>query len=63
MEQNAQDMTAPVVRVFYAIEARRYLKPVRLDLGRSTDRIVGRESRADWDEARLERLWQEDGAG
>ena len=35
----------------------------RLDLARSTDRIVGRESRAGWDAARLEALWRDELGG
>jgi HD-GYP domain-containing protein (c-di-GMP phosphodiesterase class II) len=62
VEQNAQVVTAPVVRVFYAIESQRYLQPQRLDLARSTDRIVGRESRAHWSDERLEGLWRDESA-
>jgi HD-GYP domain-containing protein (c-di-GMP phosphodiesterase class II) len=59
-EQNPQALTAPIVRVFYSINQQIPMAPVRLDLSRSTDRIVGRESRADWDEARLESLWRDE---
>ncbi len=60
VEQNPQALTAPTVRVFYAIESRRELPGERLDLARSTDRIVARESRKDWDDARLESLWKDE---
>jgi HD-GYP domain-containing protein (c-di-GMP phosphodiesterase class II) len=60
VEQNPQALTAPIVRVFYSTDLRRDLPAERLDLSRSTDRIVARESRADWDEARLESLWRDE---
>jgi len=60
VEQNPQLLTAPTVRVFYAIESQRELPAERLDLARSTDRIVARESRKDWDGARLESLWKDE---
>jgi HD-GYP domain-containing protein (c-di-GMP phosphodiesterase class II) len=60
VEQNPQVLTAPTVRVFYAIESQRELPAERLDLARSTDRIVARESRKDWDGARLESLWKDE---
>jgi HD-GYP domain-containing protein (c-di-GMP phosphodiesterase class II) len=60
VEQNPQQLTAPTVRVFHAIDTRRRLPAERLDLARSTDRIVARESRADWDDAFLEGLWKDE---
>jgi HD-GYP domain-containing protein (c-di-GMP phosphodiesterase class II) len=60
VEQNPQALTAPTVRVFYSIGSQLPLVPQRLDLSRSTDRIVARESRDDWDDARIESLWKDE---
>jgi HD-GYP domain-containing protein (c-di-GMP phosphodiesterase class II) len=62
VEQNAQALTAPVVRLLYSTSAQLPLPPQRLDLARSTDRIVARESREDWDAARIESLWKDEPA-
>jgi HD-GYP domain-containing protein (c-di-GMP phosphodiesterase class II) len=60
IEQNAQTLTTPVVRVFYSTSSQLPITPQRLDLARSTDRIVARESRKDWEDARLEALWKDE---
>jgi HD-GYP domain-containing protein (c-di-GMP phosphodiesterase class II) len=62
VEQNAQALTSPVVRLLYSTSAQLPLPPQRLDLARSTDRIVARESREDWDAARIEGLWKDEPA-
>jgi HD-GYP domain-containing protein (c-di-GMP phosphodiesterase class II) len=62
VEQNAQAITSPVVNCFHSAETGRDISPHRLDLARSTDRIVSRESREGWDAARLEGLWKDDPA-
>jgi HD-GYP domain-containing protein (c-di-GMP phosphodiesterase class II) len=60
VEQNAQSLTTPVVRVFYSTSSQLPIAPQRVDLARSTDRIVARESRKDWQDARLEGLWKDE---
>jgi HD-GYP domain-containing protein (c-di-GMP phosphodiesterase class II) len=47
MEQNPQNLVAPVVRVFYALKTQLHITPQRLDLSRAgcTDRIACREAR------------------
>jgi HD-GYP domain-containing protein (c-di-GMP phosphodiesterase class II) len=60
IEQNAQALTTPVVRVFYSTSSQLPITPQRLDLARSTDRIVARESRKGWEDARLEGLWKDE---
>jgi HD-GYP domain-containing protein (c-di-GMP phosphodiesterase class II) len=60
VEQNAQALTTPVVRVFYSTSSQLPIAPQRVDLSRSTDRIVARESRKDWQDARLEGLWKDE---
>jgi HD-GYP domain-containing protein (c-di-GMP phosphodiesterase class II) len=62
VEQNPQALTTPVVRVFFSINSRMPIATERLDLARSTDRIVAREPRNDWDAARIEALWRDEHA-
>jgi HD-GYP domain-containing protein (c-di-GMP phosphodiesterase class II) len=47
MEQNPQNLVAPVVHVFYTLKSQMHITPQRLDLARPgcTDRIVCREPR------------------
>jgi HD-GYP domain-containing protein (c-di-GMP phosphodiesterase class II) len=63
VEQNPQALTSPVVRVFFSTKSQLPIPPERLDLARSTDRIVARESRSDWEAARLEGLWRDEPEG
>jgi HD-GYP domain-containing protein (c-di-GMP phosphodiesterase class II) len=63
VEQNPQALTAPLVRVFFSTNAQMPIATERLDLARSTDRIVARESRAGWDAQRLEDLWRDEPDG
>jgi HD-GYP domain-containing protein (c-di-GMP phosphodiesterase class II) len=63
VEQNPQALTSPVVRVFFSTSSQLPIPPERLDLARSTDRIVARESRSDWEAARLEGLWRDEPGG
>jgi len=59
VEQNAQQLAAPVVKVFFSTLTQMHLPPRRLDLSRAgcSDRIVGRESLAQWGFAALDELW------
>ncbi len=57
LEQNAQSLTTPVVKVFFSTVANLPIDARRLDLAKSTDRITGRESRTDWNFPQLEELW------
>jgi HD-GYP domain-containing protein (c-di-GMP phosphodiesterase class II) len=63
VEQNPKALTAPLVRVFFSTNAQMPIATERLDLARSTDRIVARESRAGWDAQRLEGLWRDEPDG
>ena len=63
LEQNAAALTAPVVKVFFSIRANLRLAPERIDLARSADRIVGRESRATWASQQIDALWAGDAIG
>ncbi len=60
VEQNAGAPTTPVVKVFYSTKANLRLPPERVDLGRSGDRIVGREPRGAWPAVQLDGLWAGD---
>ena len=60
VEQNAQALTTPAVRVFFSTKSQMPIAPERVDLAHSTDRIVAREPRADWDDARIESLWRDE---
>jgi len=59
VEQNAQQLATPVVKVFFSTPTQMHLPPRRLDLSRAgcSDRIVGRESLAQWGFAALDELW------
>jgi HD-GYP domain-containing protein (c-di-GMP phosphodiesterase class II) len=57
LEQNAQSLTTPVVKVFFSTVTNLPIETRRLDLAKSTDRITGRESRTDWNFPQLEELW------
>ncbi|MDE2145507.1 MAG: HD-GYP domain-containing protein [Burkholderiales bacterium] len=55
VEQNPEQLVAPRVKVFFSTRSQLPIVPEALDLARSSDRIVGRESR-DSPGARLPRL-------
>jgi HD-GYP domain-containing protein (c-di-GMP phosphodiesterase class II) len=57
LEQNAQSLTTPVVKVFFSTLTNLPIETRRLDLAKSTDRITGRELRTDWNFPQLEELW------
>jgi len=61
VEQNAHALVSPVVKLFFSTKSMMPINPVRLDLSKPgcSDRIVGRESPADWKFANLDELWLE----
>jgi HD-GYP domain-containing protein (c-di-GMP phosphodiesterase class II) len=59
LEQN-EALSTPVVKVFFSTKSGLPVPARRLDLARSNDRIVARESRADWSAAQIEGLWAGD---
>ncbi len=63
VEQNAQSLTTPVVKVFFSTKSNLPIEARRLDLAKSNDRIIGRESRTDWNFPQLESLWAGAAAG
>ncbi|MCS7101759.1 MAG: phosphodiesterase, partial [Burkholderiaceae bacterium] len=60
VEQNADDLTAPVVKVFFSTRSNLHIAPTRLDLRRVADRIVAREDPARWQFRDLDELWAGD---
>jgi putative nucleotidyltransferase with HDIG domain len=61
VEQNADALVSPVVKVFYSAQTQMPLPPRRLDLSRPgcNDRIVGRESPKTWGFQDLDQHWLE----
>jgi len=59
IEHNAQQLTAPRLKLFYSTRARATIVPVELDLSspQCSDRIVGREDPAAWGFSNLDALW------
>jgi HD-GYP domain-containing protein (c-di-GMP phosphodiesterase class II) len=56
-EQNPQSLTTPVVKVFFSTRSNLPVTVQRINLASASDRIVGRESRADWNFPHIEGLW------
>ena len=56
-EQNPQSLTTPVVKVFFSTRSNMPIPVQRVELFASNDRIIGRESRAQWSFAHIEGLW------
>ncbi|HSC80161.1 MAG TPA: HD-GYP domain-containing protein [Chitinolyticbacter sp.] len=48
MEQNEAQLVSPEVKVMYSTRANAYVRPERLELARSQDRIVGHEDPQRW---------------
>jgi HD-GYP domain-containing protein (c-di-GMP phosphodiesterase class II) len=61
VEQNAERLTAPVVRAFFSTTSNMGVPPRLIDLARPgcADRIVGREDPAKWGFKQLDELWVE----
>ena len=59
VEQNAEKLSAPVVKLFFSTKANMPIAPVRVDLskGQTSDRIVGRESPERWGFKHTDDLW------
>ncbi len=59
VEQNPTSLISPVVKVFYSIKSDLQSTPKRLDLASPgcVDRIIGRESAADWGFVRIDEIW------
>lgn len=57
VEQGELSLLKPIVKVFYSINASEPIRPERLDLSKSTDQIVSRESPSAWGFTKLDELW------
>jgi HD-GYP domain-containing protein (c-di-GMP phosphodiesterase class II) len=57
LEQNAQSLTTPLVKVFFSTQSMLPIAAKRLDLAKSNDRITGREPRGNWSIPQIEGLW------
>lgn len=60
VEQKPDALTSPLVKVFFSTKSNMPIPVQRLDLGSSNDRIVGRESPAQWGFKHLDGLWSDD---
>lgn len=57
VEQGETSLLSPIVKVFYSTKASEPLVPELLDLGKSVDQIVSRESPSAWGFKNLDDLW------
>ena len=59
VSQNAQSLVSPVVRAFFSTRSQMPIVPQRIDLAapNTADRIVGRESAAQWGFTRIDEVW------
>jgi HD-GYP domain-containing protein (c-di-GMP phosphodiesterase class II) len=57
IEQGASSLLTPLVRVFFSTKANQQITPELLDLAKSVDQIVSRESPVAWGFPHLEQLW------
>lgn len=60
VEQNPLSLAAPVVKVFFSTNSQMPIAPVRLELAKSNDRIVGRENPKTWGFKQTDELWAGD---
>lgn len=57
VEQNAQSLLKPKVKVFFSTRSQSYLKPETIDLARSAEKIAGREDAEKWGIKDVDRYW------
>ena len=59
MEQTPGSLATPIVKMFFSIDQQMHIRPAQIDLSRPGcgDRIVGRESPADWGFHSLHEFW------
>jgi HD-GYP domain-containing protein (c-di-GMP phosphodiesterase class II) len=62
VEQNPQVLGQPKVKAFYSTKSQMPMPPQMIDLTRSADKIVGRESPQTWGFKQLDELWAGDAA-
>lgn len=62
VEQSEQSLLKPKVRVFFSTKSQAYIKPETIDLGRSAEKIAGREDPEKWGITDIDRYWAGDKA-
>lgn len=56
-EQGEQSLLKPKVKVFFSTKSQAYIKPETIDLGRSAEKIAGREDAEKWGIKDVDRYW------
>ena len=62
IEQSEQSLLKPKVRVFFSSKSQTYIKPETIDLGRSAEKIAGREDPEKWGIKDIDHYWAGDKA-
>ena len=62
IEQSEQSLLKPKVRVFFSSKSQTYIKPETIDLGRSAEKIAGREDPEKWGIKDINHYWAGDKA-
>ena len=57
VEQGRASLLSPVVRVFFSTKSNQPIPMEMLDLGKTVDQIVSRESKSHWGFQNLDQLW------
>ncbi|TXJ02229.1 MAG: HD-GYP domain-containing protein [Aquabacterium sp.] len=61
VEQGSGSLLSPIVRVFFSTKSNQPIPVELLDLGKTVDQIVSRESKSQWGFQNLDQLWQQVG--
>lgn len=59
VEQGEKSLLEPVIKAFYSVKSDSYIRPVRVDLSRSPDRIANIEDPAKWHFKDLDKMWMD----
>ncbi|MBP7131944.1 MAG: phosphodiesterase, partial [Aquabacterium sp.] len=61
VEQGKGSLLSPIVRVFFSTKSNQPIPVELIDLSKSVDQIVARESKSQWGFQNLDQLWQQVG--
>ena len=61
VEQGSASLLSPIVRVFFSTKSNQPIPVELLDLGKTVDQIVSRESKSQWGFQNLDQLWNQPG--
>ena len=61
VEQSTGSLLSPIVRVFFSTKSNQPIPVELLDLGKTVDQIVSRESKSQWGFQNLDQLWNQPG--